>query len=119
MTTGTCNSSITKTTESMIHAQTIPPILNAEQVAELLHCSRRTVEDHARAGTLPGAKFGEGWVFVTELLMETVKQMSVKPAAEAKKTKARLVMVEKPGAKKPPGMAHLSEHAIREILSTK
>ena len=36
-------------------------ILDAGAVAAMLGCSTRTVEDHARAGLLPGTKFGEGY----------------------------------------------------------
>ena len=46
------------------------PILNAQQVADLLGCSVKTVENHARAGHIPGTKFGDGWVFASELVIE-------------------------------------------------
>lgn len=71
------------------------PILTAEQVAELLHCSRRTVEDHARAGTLPGAKFGDGWVFATDLLMETIKKISLERVSSETQTTSVLLPTKK------------------------
>lgn len=58
-------------------AATLLPIMNAEQVAALLECSKKTVEDHARKGTIPGAKFGDGWVFSADLVIEAVKQQSI------------------------------------------
>lgn len=70
------------------------PILNAEQVAALLGCSAETVEDHARSGRLPGYKFGAGWIFSAELLVEAVKKMSLLNAKER----------QEPG--KPAGYAH-------------
>ncbi len=56
------------------------PILTAEEVAELLRCSVRTIEDHARAGRIPGHKFGDGWVFAADLVVEAVKEMSLEGA---------------------------------------
>ena len=52
-------------------------ILDADTVAAMLGCSTRTVEDHARAGVLPGTKFGEGWVFVDELVVDAVRRKSI------------------------------------------
>lgn len=62
------------------------PILTAAETAKLLCCSVRTVEDHARAGRLPGVKFGDGWIFSADLLIEAVKKLSleaVKPKADS------------------------------------
>ena len=89
--------------------------MNAEEVASLLECSKRTVEDHARDGTLPGVKFGDGWVFASELVVEAVKRMSL----ERTKPKAHAVKVAAGKTKRPPGMAHLSEQAVSEILRPK
>jgi transcriptional regulator with XRE-family HTH domain len=58
-----------------------PQILNSQQVAEMLGCSPRTVEDYARAGRFPGAKFGDGWVFVLDLIIDTVRQITIEEAA--------------------------------------
>lgn len=52
------------------------PLLDAAGVAELLHCSVRTVEDQARAGALPAVKFGEGWVFPVEALLRAVNRIA-------------------------------------------
>lgn len=95
------------------------PILTSQDVAELLCCSIKTVENHARAGTLPGAKFGDGWVFSSDLVIETVKAISQKEAAERTRPqrKARGFKVMENNKAKPPGMKHLSQEAIRQILS--
>ena len=95
------------------------PIMNSQQVADLLGCSVKTVENHARAGTLPGTKFGDGWVFASELVIEAVKTISQQEAAERTQPqrKARGFKVMENNRRKPPGMKHLSEEAIRQILT--
>ncbi len=95
------------------------PILTAQEVAELLCCSVKTVENHARAGTIPGAKFGDGWVFVSELVIEAVKTISQQEANERAQPqrKAKGFKVAEHNQRKPPGMKHLSEEAIRQILT--
>lgn len=57
-------------------------LMTAPQVADLLRCSVRTVEDHARSGTLPGVKFGEGWVFPFDALMRAVNRLAEDGAAK-------------------------------------
>jgi hypothetical protein len=42
------------------------------EVADLLFCSKRVVEEYARTGRLPGAKFGDKWIFPSSLLIEAV-----------------------------------------------
>lgn len=100
-----------------IHHPVLAPIMNAEEVASLLQCSKRTVEDHARDGTLPGVKFGDGWVFASELVVEAVKRMSLERSQA--KPKATAVKVAAGKTKRLPGMAHLSEQAVSEILRPK
>lgn len=95
------------------------PILTAQEVAELLCCSVKTVENHARAGSIPGAKFGDGWVFASELVIEAVKAISQQEAAARTQPqrKAKGIKAEENLSRKPPGMKHLSEEAIRQILT--
>lgn len=59
----------------------LPPIIDAEQVATLLYCSKGQVEDLAETGRLPGTKFGRGWVFVTAQIVHTVIEESASNAA--------------------------------------
>ncbi len=97
------------------------PILTAAQVANLLRCSERTVEEYARDGRIPGAKFGDGWVFAADLVVEAVKRISLEAAAERRKAQQPAgVKVEQPGRpkRKPPGLRLLPEHAVRQILSS-
>jgi len=75
------------------------PLLDPTQVAELLKCSVRTVEDHARAGTLPGVKFGDGWVFPSDALLRAVNRMAEEEAARRSRpatAKARQVKPTRP-----------------------
>ena len=73
------------------------PILNAVQVAELLGCTPQTVADHARAGRLPGYKFGDGWVFSADLIVDAVKKMSLAAAEQkSKPAKPTGLMLAKP-----------------------
>jgi hypothetical protein len=97
------------------------PLLNAEQVATLLGCSIKTVEAQARLGSIPGTKFGDGWIFCAELVIDAVKTISLKEAAERTKPqhKAKGIKVTENDKGKPPGMKHMSQEAIREVLSAK
>ena len=61
---------------------TIAPLLDSDQVADLLKCSTRTVEDYARSGRLPAAKFGDGWVFPSEALMRAVNRIAEEEAGK-------------------------------------
>lgn len=38
-----------------------PEMMTPEQAAEFLQCSKRTVYDRLREGTLPGVKIGHEW----------------------------------------------------------
>lgn len=97
--------------------------LNSEQVATLLNCSPRTVEDNARDGTFPATKFGDSWIFVPELIYDAVKTISITEAAErrAAKTKSATLTIvpnaSKTKRKSLPGLGHLSDEAVREILA--
>ncbi len=95
------------------------PILTAQEVAQLLCCSVKTIENHARAGSIPGAKFGDGWVFASELVIEAVKAISQQEASARAQPqrKAKGIKVAENLSRKPPGMKHLSEEAIRQILT--
>lgn len=98
------------------------PILTTAQVAELLRCSERTVEDYARAGRIPGAKFGEGWVFAADLVVEAVKRISLEEAEKRSKPAAPAATAVTPApnrkARKIPGLTLLPQHAVSQILAS-
>ena len=60
-------------------------ILTKQQVASLLECEPETVEEKARAGVLPGIKFGRSWVFPREALLTALNKMAVagRPSVKA------------------------------------
>ncbi len=55
-------------------------VFNAAEVADLLQCTAKTVERHARAGELPGLKFGDGWVFPAGALFERLNELALEEA---------------------------------------
>lgn len=74
--------------ESLSHVGEFPlsfQVLDVEQVSLLLRCSTRTVEDLARAGQLPGLKFGTGgWVFPARALLDHLNETAAADAAKRK-----------------------------------
>ena len=67
----------------MSHAPVNDDILDVNQTAELLRCEPITVERMARAGELPGTKFGRSWVFVRSLVIEAVRDRIVGASAKS------------------------------------
>jgi excisionase family DNA binding protein len=53
------------TLAASIAASGLPPVIDAEQCAALLRCSKQHLEALADRGAMPATKFGRGWVFVT------------------------------------------------------
>lgn len=88
----------------------INPLLDAPAVSELLKCSRRTVEDHARSGRLPAVKFGDGWLFPAEALLRAINRMAETEAAQRAKTpsaSAVATATQKPARRAPPTLIGL------------
>jgi excisionase family DNA binding protein len=52
-------------------------ILNTQEAADLLCCSTDKVCELARDGSLPGLKFGEGWIFPLGPLLEAINDMAL------------------------------------------
>jgi excisionase family DNA binding protein len=96
-------------------------ILSAEDVATLLKCSVRTVEDHAREGRLPGAKFGDGWIFSRALLIEAVetiiREQARKPKPARKLKAVKLQPVKSGRAKHLPGLSALPDDVQAAVQS--
>jgi excisionase family DNA binding protein len=55
-------------------------LLDAAEVAELLHMRLSTVLDLARRGVLPGHKIGRRWVFMRDELEASVRAAPSQPA---------------------------------------
>ncbi len=60
-----------------------PQVLDVSQVAALMRCSPKTVQARARAGDLPGLKWGDDWVFPAGALARRLDELALqtKPAA--------------------------------------
>jgi len=56
-------------------------VLDVDQVAELMRCEPATVQEHARAGTLPGLKLGRDWVFPLGALLRVLDELALQEAA--------------------------------------
>lgn len=52
-------------------------VLTEKDVAELLDCETSTVQEKARAGELPGLKFGRSWIFPRSALMQSLHQSAM------------------------------------------
>ena len=59
-------------------------VLNEEEVAALLDCEPRTIQEKARAGELPAIKFGRSWRFPRAALLEALDAMARSNRAPAK-----------------------------------
>jgi excisionase family DNA binding protein len=61
-------------------------ILTTEEVARLLRCSEKTVEERVRRGDLPGLHFGDGGsVFPTDALLKRLNELALNEAAKKQK----------------------------------
>lgn len=60
-------------------------VYTAEQVAQLLGCAIKTVEQMARDGELAGVKPGGGWVFPAGALAQRLDQLALEQAAQRRK----------------------------------
>lgn len=60
-------------------------ILDDAEVAALLDCDQKTVQDKARCGLLPAIKFGRSWRFPRAALLQVLNDMALqnKPAKAA------------------------------------
>lgn len=95
------------------------PLLNSDEVGELLSCSKRVVEEYARTGRLPGAKFGDKWIFPSELLIEAVIKICRQEAEQrAKPQRAFGVLVSTSRKKKPslPGLSLMPDDVVKSIM---
>lgn len=64
-------------------------LLNADQCAALLRCSKSHLHRLARAGVVPSTKIGRGWVFVEEDVLQLVRAMSAPKPVPAPKVVGR------------------------------
>lgn len=70
----------------------LPPLINADQAADLLGCSKEHLEGMADRGELPATKYGRGWLFVSAQLVLHVAHdcaKNVRPADAAPRIRRR------------------------------
>jgi excisionase family DNA binding protein len=60
-------------------------VYTPEQVARLLNCSVKTVEQMARDGALAGVKPGGGWLFPAGALAKRLDELALEQAADRRK----------------------------------
>lgn len=75
-------------------------ILNAAEVAEMLDCDERTVQEKARTGELPAVKFGRSWRFPRVALLQVLNDMAL--CNKQTRTDSAAVMVKARRRKLPP-----------------
>jgi excisionase family DNA binding protein len=81
----------------------LEPILSVETAAQLLQCQPGTVEDLCRAGTLPGHKFGTGWVLPTAAFLHRVNEIALEKSAERRMLpQPAAVQMPRPEKRRPP-----------------
>lgn len=57
---------------------TTPLVLSADELAILMGCSTKTIEDKARAGSIPGLLWGDGgWVFPVKALYKRLNESAI------------------------------------------
>ena len=52
-------------------------VMSEAQVATILDCEPQTIQEKARAGELPGLKFGRSWIFPRSALIERLHEMAL------------------------------------------
>lgn len=62
--------------------------IDSEECAELLRCTSDQVEELARAGEIPGLKFGRGWLFVRADLLAYLAEKARAEAQERRSKRA-------------------------------
>lgn len=95
----------------------IPAVLTVEEVAALMKCATRTVEDHARAGRLPALKLGESWVFPSDALIRAVNRMAEEEATKRAKPVAPSAVRVKQAGNKPVNLKLLSQQPGGQVLT--
>lgn len=65
-----------------------PEVIDSTQCAALLQCTADQVEELARAGEIPGLKFGRSWIFMRADLLVFLAEKA-RAEALARRTKRR------------------------------
>ncbi len=78
--------------------------IDSDECAALLRCTSEQVEELARAGEIPGLKFGRGWLFVRSDLLAYLAEKARREADErrAKRQPGVTPITAKPKRRQPP-----------------
>lgn len=52
-------------------------VLSEAEVAVILDCEPKTIQEKARNGTLPAVKFGRSWIFPRNALLQSLNEMAL------------------------------------------
>lgn len=66
------------------------PTLDSQAAAEMLHIHEQTLEKMARNGEIPACKPGKAWVYLTDELLEWLREQSrknLKPTTTGRRKK--------------------------------
>lgn len=74
-------------------------VLNEVEVAAILDCEPKTVQEKARSGELPAVKFGRSWRFPRVALLQSLNDMAL---ANKPKTRPLQVAVPPKSRRSPP-----------------
>jgi excisionase family DNA binding protein len=73
-------------------------IYTVDQVAEMLSCSRTTVEELARNGQLPGIKPGVSWIFPAGALATRLEAMALEQSQARQRPRAATAQAVRPAS---------------------
>lgn len=77
----------------------LPPILDPDQAGELLGCTADTMNEAAAANRVPAVRFGRGWRFPLQALLDHANDMARKHTKAPTGTAPSAIVVSQP----PPG----------------
>jgi excisionase family DNA binding protein len=71
----------------------IPAVLDSARVAELLGCTKATIEDLLPRGHLPGVKLGRGWCIPGAALIQRLNDMATEQAEERRQAPTQQMVI--------------------------
>lgn len=85
-------------------------VMSEDEVAALLDCEPKTVQEKARMGELPGVKFGRSWRFPKSALLEALHNKAL-----ANKPKPQPTARYKPGIERlPPRLPNINFEPLKK-----
>jgi excisionase family DNA binding protein len=72
----------------MTEPRALPETIDADECAKLLRCTPEQVEELARAGEIPGLKFGRSWLFIRADLLAYLAEKARREAQQRRASRA-------------------------------